>query len=70
MKWISVEDKLPKLNDLVICFCDNGFINAGYLCYPGTKEDFNLCSTGLLKYFSCGDRKITHWMPLPEPPKD
>ena len=70
MEWISVDERLPELSTLVICYCNNGFINSGYLNYPGTKDNFNLCSTGLLKYFSCGSETVTHWMPMPEPPKE
>ena len=65
MKWISVKERLPKYFDHVL-------INA-----PGDKpfttvheahlRKDGLWDTGLYRY----DREdVTHWMPLPEPPKE
>lgn len=67
MEWTSVKDKdkLPKEkdnfpSDLVLVAFDDGEIRVGY-CHKGEmKISCNSCSE---------DRYITHWMPLPEPPK-
>ena len=62
-KWISVDDRLPeeKVNCIVHykhAYCDNDdFWAIGMCFYDGNK--FQL-------YWSY---KVTHWMPLPEPPK-
>ena len=62
-EWISVEERLPeeKVNCLVHykhAYCDNdGYWVIGLTFYDGNK-------------FVIGkEYKITHWMPLPEPPK-
>lgn len=68
--WISVKDKLPEdeRNVLVYYGFDHGdgelgmrFI--GVLTYFAfdPQPHFQHASTGL---------KVTHWMPLPEPPKE
>jgi len=63
-EWISVEDRLPKRaswsGDRVLVYTEEGYIHTGL--YEGQAHDewmdeFN--DSGL----------ITHWMPLPEPPK-
>ena len=62
-EWISVNDRLPeeKVNCIVHykhAYCDNDdFWAIGMCFYDGNK--FQL-------YWSY---KVTHWMPLPEPPK-
>ena len=62
-KWISVDDRLPeeKVNCIVHyqhAYCDNdGYWAIGFCFYNGKK--FQLYPA----------YKVTHWMPLPEPPK-
>ena len=64
MKWISVKDRLPeeKVNCIVHyqnSYCDNdGYWAIGFCCYDGEKFQFDPAY------------KVTHWMPLPEPPKE
>jgi hypothetical protein len=64
-EWISVKDRLPKHAVSVL----------------GYNPDFEdekirkvfLTSRGFFDAFECGcgvEENITHWMPLPEPPKD
>ena len=73
-EWVSVEDALPrKITNKVLVFCENGYIGYGhYEEYQGEKTWYNLESG---KPFSawdiggCAPYKVTHWMPLPEPPK-
>lgn len=72
MNWISVKDRLPELteqfeddnmcfyySEKVLIFHKGGRIDVGYLCEAGWAND-------------CFDeiKGITHWMPLPEPPKE
>lgn len=69
-KWISVEERLPEGNGP---YCQNvivltikkevmpGFCNHG-LWYVMRPED-DYCN-------DADDGEVTHWMPLPEPPKE
>ena len=62
--WISVEDRLPeeKVNCIVHyrhAYCDDDDYWAIGICfYDGEKFQINPAY------------KVTHWMPLPEPPKE
>lgn len=71
MNWISVEDQLPENEQNVLCYglyswdqedceVDAGIYVATYLSV-GYWEVIN--------QMSC-IRKVSHWMPLPQPPKD
>lgn len=66
-EWISVKDRLPerrkgKHNDIAPCLC--------YRPICGTV-DIAYYSDTLDKWFCRGlEAKVTHWMPLPDPPKD
>lgn len=73
-EWISVEDRLPmEYTDVLVCL-EDGRVHIGYRfnsCeFPGVYWDF--CSTrrrvSLPKVPFGG--AVTHWMPLPEPPKE
>lgn len=63
-KWISVEDRLPeeKVNCIVHykhAYCDNDDYWAIGICfYDGEKFQMDWAY------------KVTHWMPLPEPPAE
>ena len=67
MKWINCEERLPKHNDEILVFCDDGIVTARFnkkgkhfywsakcCCIHEVESPFN----------------VTHWMDLPEPPKD
>ena len=70
-KWISVEDELPNEEQLVLLLCKNGARFVGYEKYNSYEQEPRwriktaLNSTKLLN-----KGKVTHWMPLPEPPKE
>ena len=61
-RWIPVSERLPKYNTFVIVFAE-GIVgeavldDADYWYWAGTDE-----------YAS--EINVTHWMPLPEPPKE
>lgn len=61
MEWISVEDRLPENKVRVLLFDNEGFgVVSGRLIasvwYLESEKDLN--------------SNVTHWMPLPEPPKE
>ena len=58
-QWISVEDELPKNKELVF-ITDGEYTDTGF--YEYTFDEWQPCEKWL------GD--ITHWMPLPEAPKE
>ena len=79
-KWISVTERLPELrmwesgslaSSNVLFVTEDKTIHIGYV-----MEDFNIGDNGCLKidrWFMLGGYRIenvTHWMPLPEPPKE
>ena len=68
MEWISVKDKLPEADKLVLVNGDDGVFRAytdGHNEYPSWQ-----CSPiGSYAGDSCV-LGITHWMPLPEPPNE
>ena len=63
-RWISVEDELPESGERVLImfepFEDDENISIGWL----TKSGFD-CYDDSVYFF----RSVTHWMPLPAPPK-
>lgn len=61
-KWIPVSERLPNLHETVIV-CDVREQYVGAWMYYGNDDwlhDDKLFDT----------EEITHWMPLPEPPKE
>lgn len=72
MEWISVNERLPKDEKPVLAYY--GF----YRDYD--KEDLGARFIGTLTYFAYDPVPhwqhestgifVTHWMPLPEPPKE
>lgn len=58
-QWIKVEDRLPKQATFVIAYKENGLVlglyfNADHEFKYGEQDQTN---------------QVTHWMPLPQPPK-
>lgn len=60
MKWISVKDKLPKEDEIVKIKMTILFTTIKESLY--LKKYFNVKGENVTKW-------VTHWMPLPEPPK-
>lgn len=59
LRWISVKDRLPEEDKYCLIFFNNSAQSKGIDCayYYGDQE-WSL------------EEHITHWMPLPEPPKE
>lgn len=65
-RWISVKDRLPEIGKSVLIYYpkwDGDEIQVAKL--EGDEMMFDICGE-----FNIGTGAITHWMPLPEPPKD
>lgn len=57
-QWISVKDRLPNENTRVLVYAKQG-------CYINLRVDY-ICNGGMWFY----SMMVTHWMPLPELPKE
>ena len=55
-EWISVKDRLPEQGEEAICIAADGDMMIGKYTEWGWM-------------FPCYFEELTHWMPLPEPPK-
>ena len=70
-KWIPVTERLPEEEGLVLIICKNGAMFVGYLGKKyGVLEDRWLIKTALNSTKLLNKGRVTHWMPLPEPPKE
>lgn len=58
--WVSVKDKLPELFKNVLTINIEGKILINWLEDIENEEG----------YFAYDGKRVTHWMPLPEPPKE
>lgn len=56
-EWVSVKDRLPEENTTVIVATDNGIVFQCLYSYDGWD------------LWDDNDVNITHWQPMPQPPK-
>lgn len=61
--WISVQDKLPPLGQMVIVYREYAW---GDVKVEQGCRDLN----GWWRVYGTRTKRITHWMPLPQPPKE
>jgi hypothetical protein len=61
MKWISVEDRLPAFGEVVLVQGGVALLRGNGNWYTGMEEPL---FTRIINW------KVTHWRPLPEPPKE
>jgi len=71
-KWIPVSEGLPETDELVL-FVENGNVTVGNYAASASEENcwWDCISTdmsGSASYTKESD--VTHWMPLPDPPKN
>lgn len=62
MKWIPVTERLPKHEDAVLCFIKNG--------QQDILQFDNFENLWVGQQWRYKRHAVTHWMPLPEPPKE
>lgn len=71
--WIPVTERLPDNNNPVLVYCTNTTIGGGYITHIGSFNSgrywFLRAEPGIAT-FPVREWQVTHWMPLPEPPKE
>lgn len=68
MEWISVKDRMPKIGERVLVY-DTFWRDVYILCLMQNVNDGNIRWYNRDTGWYVGD-DVTHWMPLPEPPKE
>jgi hypothetical protein len=66
--WIPVTERLPEIYKTVLVYRENLSVSGGYMSLEFLTTGFGYTpqwSNDLQTWKS----KVTHWMPLPEPPK-
>lgn len=73
MNWISVKDRLPQMSQdklvkgykqiQVLAYCDKGMVCAWFQI--DTEKFYDVSG-----WLGTEIYNVTHWMPLPEPPKE
>lgn len=72
-RWIPVEERLPEHNKSVLVYCENTTIQGGNTVHIGSCD--TACGAWFLRTqpgvssFPNREWRVTHWMPLPEPPE-
>ena len=72
MEWIRVKDRLPEKNKLVLAYAAST-ARGGNSIFTGSYDNgfwFVQIAAGIFGLSSVGQFEVTHWMPLPEPPKE
>jgi hypothetical protein len=70
-KWIPVTERLPEGAELVLIHCKNGAMFVGYCGkqYCDYERRWRIkTALNSTKLLNLG--RVTHWMPLPQPPKE
>ena len=73
-EWIPASEPPKKITNKVIVLCKNGYMGYGhYEDYKGKQTWYNLESGKPFTDWDledCESYEVTHWMPLPKPPKE
>jgi len=64
-KWIPIEQQEPSEFELVLCCILGEKENAIEILYRHGDSYYSYCDGGIVY----SQNEISHWMPLPEPPK-
>ena len=68
-QWISVKDRLPEKKSDVLMLFEFGNMAVGYW-HDGDEDCTFWCAYTDDGFYTDCDSEPTHWMPLPEPPKE
>lgn len=72
-EWIPASEPPKKITNKVIVLCKNGYMGYGhYEDYKGERTWYNLESGKPFTDWDledCESYEVTHWQPMPEPPK-
>ena len=63
-RWISCKDKMPEHGVTVLIYAGNHMIMLAW--YDKDMEYFYICDSD----YKYNPLDVTHWQPLPEPPKE
>lgn len=65
-KWIPVSERLPDKEGSYLVYTERGSVYASHFY---TRKTFHNGYVREAQWSQRGKVKVTHWMPLPEPPK-
>ena len=68
-KWISVDERLPKKDELVLTITNGKPTNNITLIDAYELGEYTDGGWIIAEWPKWRDAKVTHWIPLPEPPK-
>ncbi len=71
--WVSVKDRLPELRQKVLVWYNNGYEVAYLQKFEPPKLQYPQFNNVEMFEWCFGDFEdfdVTHWQPLPEPPKE
>lgn len=63
-EWISVKDRLPEKGERVLCTDGHGVFEQYRIERNEIHGEWQRCGLPALL------QRVTHWMPLPKPPKE
>ena len=61
VEWISIEEQMPDIGKKVLCYHRNKK-SSDFIC------ENRYLGSGL--WYRTGNDEVTHWLPIPEPPKE
>jgi len=70
MEWISVKDRLPEVDIICVVWNKSRPFQYYISCYSSFFKEFEVYMIGMSRLNDPIAFNATHWMPLPELPKD
>lgn len=70
MEWISVDERLPIVGELVLVKNEEGAVITGWLDKDVSGECWGMGNQSIVWDFDFNvESEVIEWMPLPDPPK-